>query len=318
MVDFNIGNIKFGVDLVTFSHPDYWGVKTDDEVGVKAKNQPNQFWSKMLDDVAATGVTGIELTFPPFDWRGATEAFGSVDLFKQELDKRGLILSSAFFSHFERHPNISDPIIRATLLDEATHYAEFLNECDADVLVVGCPLRRSLGQSPVEAFDFDKAKEIADFINELGIATYKQGVRLALHSEVSTVFAMPRDIQLLMMLTDPYYVHMCPDSAHLLLAGGRPADVIAQHKERIAISHWKDAKGLFPTDEVIDSSIHHKHRPYFCEFGKGEVAFKAWASVLLSKQENSWNILELDASENPVESIVHALKEVAGVIKRLD
>lgn len=304
---------RFGVDLVTFSHPAYWGVTSFEEINLLATEEPKQFWLRMLDDVAQTGVTGIELTFAPFSWQGAKEAFGGIEAFTLALAQRGLSISSGFFASLERTPNIADESVRTSLLNEAQSCAEFLQACGADVMVIGCPLRPTLGEMPIEVFGFDQAQKLAEFLNQLGALLHTYGVRLALHTEVSTIFAMPRDVQLMMLLTDPYYVHLCPDSAHILLAGGDPTATVQQHQSRIAISHWKDASGTFPSSIQIDSDIHDKHKPYFREFGTGDVDFDSWAKVILGKAENDWNILELDASPNPVSSIAHALKEVASI-----
>ena len=134
ITDLNIQNERFGVDLVTFSHPEYWGVKTVDEMVQLANKDPKRFWTKMLDDISETGVTGIELTFAPFDWSSASEAFGGVEPFKDSLAQRGLKVTSGFFASFERTPNVADSAVKNALFEEAKAYAQFVQACDADVL----------------------------------------------------------------------------------------------------------------------------------------------------------------------------------------
>lgn len=299
--------LKFGVDLVTFSHPGFWGC--DDHAGIVdiARNTPRAFWDKMLDGVAASGVTGVELTFPPFDWKSAMASYGSVDGFAQALTSRGLGLSGGFFNDIASAEDLSLPLTQTAITEAATDYADFIAACGGEVMVVGLPLRSSPGTEPARFFDLPQAQKLADLVNRLGAVVAARGIKLALHTEAHSVFAMARDIDLMMLLTDPAYVHFCPDTAHIVLVGGDPIQIVDRHHERVVIAHWKDAIGPMPADTPIGADIHDRHRPYFCRLGAGRVDWPAWARLLRDRALSGWAILELDAAPDPVGDVADGL-----------
>lgn len=297
------GKLKFGVDLVTFFHTGFWGLEDHATVEDFARRTPRVFWDRILDGVAASGVTGVELTFPPFDWKGAVAAYGSVRGFGDALASRGLRLASGFFNDAAGAGDISDPAEQKVIVDSALEYANFLAACGADVMVAGLPLRSSPDAVPPGIFGLGQARELADFLNRVGAEAASRGVKFALHTEAHSVFAMARDIDLMLLLTDPAYVHFCPDTAHLLLAGGDPVQIVERHHERVVIAHWKDAVGPMPADTPIGADIHDRHRPYFCGLGTGRVDWPAWSRLLRDRRLNGWAILELDAAPDPVGTI---------------
>lgn len=299
--------LRFGVDLVTFFDPGFWGVDSHDAIIDYARSKPRAFWDKILDSVQASGVTGVELTFSPFNWQDAIKTYGSVDAFAAELVRRGLTLCSGFFAELEAAGDFAEPEAQRALIDKAERYADFLKACGSDIMVIGAPLRQTLGAQPVQFYDFDRAKVIADFLNRLGATLYARGVRLALHTEAHSIFAAARDVDLMMLLTDPAYVHMCPDTAHIIVAGSDPIQLVDRHHERVIIAHWKDAIGPMPADTPIDKHIHDRHQPYFCSFGLGRVDWPAWIRLLRDRAYEGWAILELDAAPDPIRDIANGL-----------
>jgi sugar phosphate isomerase/epimerase len=303
--------LRYGVDLVTFFHPKFWGVADYDGIAGIARENPRAFWDKVLDSVHASGVTGLEFSFAPFNWQDAVRAYGSLKSFVHELSRRGLEVASGFFGEPESMGDFTDPAAQSAILVKADRYAEFLNACGSDIMVIGAPLRYSRGVQPIRFHDFEQARKIADFLNRLGAILCTRGVRLALHTEAHTVFGNARDIDLMMMLTDPYYVYMCPDTAHITLAGSDPVQVVGRHLERMIITHWKDALGSMPADIPIDEHIHQLHRPYFCRLGLGKVDWPAWTRLLKGAGYDGWAILELDPPPNPVTDIATGLRLVS-------
>lgn len=300
-------NLRFGVDLVTFFHPGFWGVDNYDAIIDHAKAEPRKFWDKILDSIQASGVTGVELTFSPFNWQDAIKTYGSVEGFADELSRRGLQLASGFFAELEASGDFTEASAQDAIIAKAEHYADFIKACGGDVMVIGAPMRQTPGAEPVRFRDFDEAKIIADFLNRLGAILYKKSVKLAVHTEAHSIFAAARDVDLLMLLTDPTYVHMCPDTAHIILEGSDPIQLVDRHHERMVIAHWKDAIGKMPSDTPIGEDIHERHRPYFCGFGLGRVDWPAWIRLLRDRQFSGWAILELDAAPDPVGDIANGL-----------
>jgi inosose dehydratase len=309
--------LSFGVDLITFFHPGFWGMADEAEVVAYGNAEPRPFWDRMLATLQASGVTGIELTFAPFGADGLIAAYGSHAGAKAELDRRGLAIASGFFADIAIEGGIGDPLAEARWLARGDELAKALAGWGAGVMVIGLPMRTSSDASPPVFVDLDMAKHAADFANRLGALTLRHGVRLALHTEAHSMFCQPRDIDLLMLLTDPVFVGFCPDSAHILLSGGDPAAIVARHAERIIIAHWKDATGPMPIDIPIDDGVHHAHRAYFCAIGDGKVDFDAWAGLLSSRSHQKWAILEIDAVPDPLAETRKSLAFARDVIARL-
>lgn len=295
--------IKFSAELVTFCHPGYWNESSFEAVADLANKQPRMFWDKIFDDVAASGVTGIELTFAPFNWESAVNAYGSIENLVAALSGRGLSVASGFFADLEHGSDILEPAVQLTLLERAERYAEVIAACGGDALVMGLPMRQTPGTEPVHFVDLALAQKLADFINRVGAVVARHKVKLALHTEAHSMFATSRDVDLFMLLTDPAYVGFCPDAAHIVLVGSDPVALLERHRERLVVAHWKDALGPMPADTPIDEQIHERHRPYFCRLGAGRVDWPAWARLHRDLHYSGWAILELDAATDPVAEI---------------
>lgn len=301
------GKLKFGVDLVTFFHPGFWGVADHAAIKTFAKADPGAFWGKMLDGVAASGVTGVELTFSPFNWQDAVRHYGSTAKVGQQLSRRGLQLCSGFFADMDTNIDLDDSASHQKFVDSAVAYARFIAECGGDVMVSGAPMRQTRGATPHRFIDLNYAGRLGDILNRVGAATLAEGVRLALHTEAHSVFCAPRDVDLMMLATDPDYVGMCPDTAHIIVAGGDPLQLIDRHHERMIIAHWKDAIGPMPQGIVIDHNIHAAHRDYWCGFGLGRVDWHGFVRLLQKRKFAGWAILELDAAPDPINDIARGL-----------
>lgn len=299
-------DLRFSVDLVTFSDPRFWGLDDRDALIAYAWAEPRRFWCRMLDLAAEAGLDGIELTFAPFGWQDAARAFGSVAGFARALQARGLAVSGGFFADLEHGVDIADLAVAAQVLDRAERYGEAIAACGGDALVVGLPMRATCDANPPVFVDLDRGRRIAYVLNQMGARLHRNDVRLALHTEAHSMLAHARDVDLFMLLTDPVYVGLCPDAAHLVLSGADPVSVVRRHAERVVTAHWKDAIGPMPVDVPIDADIHRRHRPYFCRLGDGRVDWAAWARLYRDRGLGGWAVLELDASANPLTDIAAA------------
>jgi sugar phosphate isomerase/epimerase len=303
-------SLEFAVDLITFYHPDFWKLPSRDEVKVFAREHPKAFWDRLLDSAQASGVTGIELTFSPFNWQDAVRTYGSVDDFAQQLSSRHLSIASGFFADFPDGRDLTDATIQAGVIERAALYAEFLKTCGAGALVLGLPMRKSPLAPDAFFVDLAYVSTLASFLNRLGKAVLERGIKLAIHTEAHSVFSTPRDVDLFLTLTDPTYVSFCPDTAHLVLTGADPIEVVHRHQDRVLIAHWKDAVGPMPADTPIDEQIHQRHKPYFCRLGTGRVDWFAWIRLLRDAKYSGWAVLELDAIADPVAEIIGSRKFV--------
>lgn len=295
----------YGVDLITFFHSDFWRVADADELVAKSQADPLWFWDRTLDSIRDAGLTGLELTFPPGDWRSAVKAYSSIEGFRQAMETRGLELISGFlvevaFNDWRTAEG------RAKILDAAAEYAEFISRAGGRFMVAGLPMRQSWDTEPPFFVDLKTAEQLADLIHHIGAITLRHGVRLALHTEAHSVFCTSRDVDLFMTLTDPTYVSMCPDTGHMVLAGSDPVHVMDRHRERLALAHWKDAIGPSPAYQPIDDDIHENHREYFRRVGTGTVDWFSWTRLLRQIDYSGPTLLELDASPDPIAEMTEA------------
>lgn len=286
---------RFGVDLITFYHPQFWGVGDYDEILELRRRDPIGMWNRILDGMVAAGIELLEMTFPPADWQSAIEAFGSAHGFRQELAARGLALKSGFHIALGWGAD-TDP---AQAADEAAAYAEFVRDAGGDTIVVGPPMRRSRDAQPPLFIDHVYMSTLADILHRVGDATLRLGVKTAVHTEAHSVFCTQRDVDLLMTLTDPTYVFMCPDTGHLTLSGANPTLVMDHHRDRMVLSHWKDAIGAMP-EVPVDENVHLAHREYFRRVGAGSIDWFAWNRLVNETPVAGVTLLELDAVPDPI------------------
>ncbi len=307
--------LRFGVDLITFFHPSFWKLDGREQFTDRAAQDPRWFWDTMLDGVAAAGIQDIEITFAPADYTTATAAYGSVDGFSRALGDRGLGVVSGYFGDLERAGSLN-PATEAAIIDSARRYAEFLAATGGKYLVTGLPMRKSRGDRPASFVDMASALPVAEVINKVGAATQDFGIQVALHTESHSVFWTPRDIDLFMLLTDPIYVSMCPDTGHIAVGGADPVHVTSRHRERLVIAHWKDASGPVPAGLTIDEGIYERQAAYFRRTGTGVVDWFGWSRLLREIGYNGCTLLELDAVEDPVTEMTLARDFVTTALSR--
>lgn len=301
-------HLKFATDLVTYYAPTFWGGSgsLDDIEAVVAAGQwdPVRFWERILDATREAGLDGIEVTFPPGDWHSALAAYGSARAFASALSERGLELCSGYFStHIPgttRHANLAERADHDQLEEMAAAYAEFLHACGAPVMVVSLPLRRSRDATPPLFVDLRLAETISAGLHRMGAATLRHGVRLALHPEAFSLFRTSRDVDLFMTVTDPTYVSLCPDTAQFTVAGSDPIEIVQRHRDRLVLTHWKDALGAAPADVPIDDTIYARQVQWFAAVGTGVVDWPAWMRLLRDLHYQGWAVFELDTAADPV------------------
>ena len=294
---------RFATDVVTFYHPDFWGLPSADAVRAWALVHPEHFWERVMDALDEAGVTGIELTFAPGDIESALRAFGSAQGFRRELVGRGLAVVSAFVAG-EDSPDWLDPDNLPAIVADAERRAAFLVDVGAELLVTGLPMRTTFGTRPPLFVDAPYMTRMADIAHAVGEAVSRQGVRLAVHTESNSTLWYERDIDLFMAFTDPRYVWLCPDSCHIALGGGDPVAVARRHARRVALAHWKDAVRPIDVELTIDETVFTQQQPYMAELGSGIVDWKGWADVMSRTPGADTVLIELDEAADPVAALL--------------
>jgi sugar phosphate isomerase/epimerase len=203
---------------------------------------------------------------------------------------------------------MADPADHDRLVEMAAGYAEFLQGCGAQVMVVSLPLRASRLATPPLVVDLRLAETIAGLLHRMATVTVQHGVTLALHPEAFSMFRNSRDVDLFMLLTDPSYVALCPDTAQFTVAGSNPLEIVQRHRDRLVLTHWKDATGPAPADVPIDDTIYARQVQWFAAVGTGVVDWPAWMRLLRDLRYDGWAVFELDAATDPVGDLQNIMR----------
>jgi inosose dehydratase len=104
---------------------------------------------------------------------------------------------------------------------------------------------------------------------------------------MNTISERPDDLQRVLDVADPRFVHLELDTAHYVAGGGDPAKAIVRYHDRILFVHAKD---------LIDTSMTGKSKyPFqFVELGKGRVDLPAVFAALRKTNFSGWVVVELD------------------------
>lgn len=312
--------LRFAADLCTFYAPAFWGADAGFDLAdiFAGRWEPLAFWERILDSARDAGLDGLEITFAPGDWHSAARAYGSAAGFRGALADRGLALASGFMSSrvpgANRYANLADSADRPLLIDMAAAYAEFLAACGAELMVASLPIRQTRSAQPPLYVDLAYATTVADTLNRMGAATLRDGVRLVLHPEAFTAFRDSRDADLFMLLTDPTYVGLCPDTAQFTVAGSDPLAIVRRHRDRVLLTHWKDAVGPAPLDVPIDDTIFARQVQWFAGVGEGVVDWPGWLRLLRDIGYQGWAVFELDNAPDPVAALQAIKRYVEGAL----
>jgi inosose dehydratase len=293
---------RFATDVVTFYHPDFWGLPSAEALRDWARDHPRAFWERVMDALTEAGVTGLELTFAPGDIDSALRAFGSAAAFRRELAARSLSVVSAFVAGSDA-PDWRHGENLPAIVADAERRAAFLAEAGAELLVASLPMRATFGTRPPFFVDAAYMTRMADIAHVIGEAVSRYGVKLAFHTESNSTLWYERDIDLFMALTDPRYVWLCPDSCHIALGGGDPVAVARRHSQRIALAHWKDAVRPIDVELTIDETVFAQQQPYMTELGTGIVDWSAWADAMSRTPGAEIALIELDEAADPVAAL---------------
>ncbi len=103
------------------------------------------------------------------------------------------------------------------------------------------------------------------------------GLGASYHPHLGTLVETP---DALAELFDCCAVQFCPDTAHLAAGGGDPAELIAEHSQRLGHVHLKDLS---------------KDSTTFRPLGEGDLDFDGVLAALEAARYDDWLIVELDA-----------------------
>lgn len=253
--------------------------------------EPKYTFSRVLDEIAATGYSGTELGpwgFLPTD----------PDKLRPELEKRKLQMVSAY--------------VPVRLVDESAHPA-----AEAEAIKVG-KLLAALGAKYIVLADDNGT--VPELIQEAGRAKGSRlspaqwdvvakgvnriarkvndetGLKFVFHHHCAGYVETPEETRHLMDRTDPDLVGLCLDTGHYHYGGGDALEAVKTYGTRIRHLHFKDC------DMTIRQQCIAKQLNYFqavgagvfCELGKGSVDFPAIVAEMEKLGYDGWATVEQD------------------------
>ena len=127
--------------------------------------------------------------------------------------------------------------------DSSENFADKFRE-DADFLhsLGGSVLQLTDGGKPHGNYTADEIKSMGARMNELGKMAKDSGMTLGYHPHFGTFGETREGLGRVLDATDPRYVGLIADVAHLKLGGSDPAEVIRTYHQRLVLLHLKDVR----------------------------------------------------------------------------
>jgi sugar phosphate isomerase/epimerase len=166
---------------------------------------------------------------------------------------------------------------------------DFLAPCGCD------HWKTNMGSRPQGGPSDDQLKTLADTLNEIGRQTIAFGVRLAPHPHIWGPIEREHEMRTVLAHTDPKYVWLTADTAHLTLGGGDAVQIISDYFPRIAEVHMKDTYPRYRGNTSTPTLAEHRQASLYHNLGVGGVDFPALFKVLRDRKFKGWVVYDLDA-----------------------
>jgi inosose dehydratase len=242
---------------------------------------PNEL-NQALETVSALGYQGMQL----LGWVQEAYAGEKTAELKERLKKLNLSAAALSCSKVKLRPDSPE-----NFTAQFRVYVDFLHSLGGKVLQL------IDGGKPHGNYSAGEIKSLGTKMNELGKIAKDSGMTVGYHPHFGTVGETREGLGSVLDATNPQYVGLIADVAHLKLGGSDPAEVIRTYRQRLVLLHLKDVR-LDAYDlarQNRDASEELKFR--FCEIGHGVVDFPAVTASLRESRFQGWVIVELDRYE---------------------
>jgi len=269
--------------------PCSWGILEFEETAERSSA-----YSKVLDEIAATGYSGTELG----DW-----GFMPTDPheLRAELDRRKLAMLGAFVpiklaSEPAHGPGIDTAVRTAKLLAATGGASPVLvladdSGTDPNRIARAGRIVKADSLSTADWSTFARGAEaVARAVRD------ETGLRTVFHPHCAGFVETPWEIDELMRRTDPSLVGLCYDTGHISFGGGDPMKVLQAYQSRIWHVHFKD----FNPDAFAQTRAQSLDYTgairlgIFCELGEGNVDFPSVLQELRRAHYDGWIVVEQD------------------------
>jgi inosose dehydratase len=167
-------------------------------------------------------------------------------------------------------------------------YAEFFSRLGGTFLQV------TDQGNPSKEYSQEEIRTLGARMNALGKVAQDFGLTLGYHPHFGTIGETRKGLGHMLEATDPRYVKLIADVAHLALGGSDPAEVIRTYGQRLGFLHLKDLrKGIAAVARQNRNLVVGKGPP-FCEIGLGVVDFAGVVEAFRAVRFTGWVVVELD------------------------
>lgn len=267
------------------SAPVSWGIFEFEGI------EPKYPYARVLDEIAGTGYTGIELG--PYGYLPTDPA-----KLREELGKRGLQLLSAFVP-----VKLVDASAHEAGAGEALKVGKLLAALGAQYIVLADAngsvpeLVKQAGQRKGSKLSADEWKVFAKGVDYVAERVFGEvGLKVTFHHHCAGYVETPEESRNLLERTNPDLVGLCLDTGHWHYAGGDAVQCIKDFGKRVNYLHFKDCS------KEIAAKCRAEKKDYFeavqagvfCELGKGEVDFPGVVREVEKLGYDGWAIVEQD------------------------
>jgi inosose dehydratase len=244
---------------------------------------PNEL-NQALETVSALGYQGMQL----LGWVQEAYAGEKTAELKDRLKKLKLSAAALSCSKVKLRPDSPEDFTAQFRV-----YVDFLHSLGGDILQL------IDGGNPHGNYSAGEIKSLGAKMNELGKMAKDSGMTVGYHPHFGTVGETRGGLGSVLEATDPRYVGLIADVAHLKLGGSDPAGVIRTYRQRLVLLHLKDVRR-----DAYDLARQNRDevknlKAYFCEIGRGVVDFPAVTASLRESRIQGWVIVELDRFTPP-------------------
>lgn len=266
------------------SAPVSWGIYEFEGI------EPKFPYTRVLDEIAETGYTGIELG--PWGYLP-----NDADVLRAELEKRGLQLLSAFVP-----VKLVEASAHAAGAEDALKVGRLLAALGARCIVLADDngkvpeLVAQAGRRSGSALDDAAWEVVARGVNTIAQRLRDEtGLRVVFHHHGAGYVETPDETRRLLDKTDSS-VGLCLDTGHWHYAGGDAVAAVREFGERVRYLHLKDCHGR------IAAECRAGHKDYFaavaagvfCALGEGVVDFPGVIREMEKIGYDGWAVVEQD------------------------
>jgi sugar phosphate isomerase/epimerase len=246
-----------------------------------------------LKMVAAYGFEGLEASML------LEQSCGTARALKAKMDQYGVACAN-YWGSGEYYDPANPAKVRATVEDNVSLARDHVAVCGGHCLKVNLTMRDLTAHPVPNWWTTEQLAVLAKTLNEIGKGCADAGVRFAFHPHNWTLIdANYAEVKRIMDLTDPKYVFLVADTAHLSLGGVDPIRFVNDWFPRIGDVHLKDVivkyspaksgwKGPAPSKEE------HARDNLYKPFGTGGVDFVGFLGALRAKGYDRWVSLDFD------------------------